>query len=198
MMEKRKCARLSLTWMGHCYGVVGIGGAHIVYHNCRGVVVCNVTDLLSVGTVPISHQSHPGGVSGERREPEAGVARLPVLQAGRNQDQTSGFFLGRLLTIPSALGFLRPDLGSDGIQIGDVDKSSVPLLFLCNRKVQAQQVHETKRQQPRRESQTAATLDEGRCHCAAAFGVDGPWSGSPPYWKAPTPSLFSPPNLNFA
>lgn len=178
--------------MGHCYCVVGTDGAHIVYDNCRGVVVCNVTDFLSVCTIPRSHQRHPGGVVQDRWEPEVWVARLPVLQEGRHQDQTSGLFLGRVLAIPPALGFICPDLRSDGVQVGDVDKCCVPLLFFCYREVQAQQVDETKRQQPRRESQTATSSDEGRCHCGCAAGLGCVMSsGSPPHWKARTSVLFS-------
>lgn len=180
--------RWSLTWMGHCYGVVGTAGAHIVYDNCRGVEVCSVPDLLSVCTVPCSHQRHPGVVVRDRREPDVWVARLSVLQGGRHQHQTSGFPLGRLLAIPPALCFLRPDLRRDRVQVGDVDKSSVPFLLLCNREVQTQQVHETERQQPRRESQTAASSDEGRCHSAAGFGNGS--CRSPPQWETRSTSLF--------
>lgn len=107
--------RLSLTWMGHCYGVVGTVGAHIVYENSRGVEVCSVTDLVSVCTIPRSHQRHPGGVGRDRGEPDSWVARLSVLQEGRHQDQSSGFLLGRVLTIPTALGFLCPDLRGNGV-----------------------------------------------------------------------------------
>lgn len=174
--------------MGHRYSVVGTDGAHVVNDNCRRVVVCSVPDFLSVCAVPRSHQRHPGGAGGDRREPDARVARLSVLREGRHQDQTSGFPLGRVLAIATALGFLCPDLRSDGVQVGDVDKRRVPLLLLCNREVQAQQVDEAKRQQPRRESQTAASSDEGRCHdCAAGSG----WmrsSGSPPHGEVRTTS----------
>lgn len=156
--------------MGHCYGFVGAAGAHVVYDNCRGIEVCDVTDFLPVCAVSRSHQSHPGGVLRCRREPDVWVARLSVLQEGRHQDQTSGFFLGRVFAVSAALGFLCLDLRSDGVQIGDVDKSGVPFLFLCYREVQAQQVDEAKRQQPRRESQTAASSDEGQCHCGAGSG----------------------------
>lgn len=150
--------------MWHCYGVVGTAGAHIVYDNCRRVVGCDVVDLLSVRAVPRSHQRHPGGVGRRGGEPDARVARLSVLREGRHQHQTSGFSLGRVLSIATALGFLRPDLRRDGVQVGDVDKRRVPLLFLRHREVQTQQVDEAERQQPRRESQTAASSDERRCH----------------------------------
>lgn len=158
------------TWMGHCYGVVGIAGAHVVYDNCRGIEVCSVTDFLSVCAVSRSYQRHPGDVVGDGGEPDVGVARLSVLQEARHQDPTSGFLLGRVLPVPPALGFLGLDLRSDGVLVCDVDKGGVPLLLLCNREVQAQQVDEAERQQPRRESQTAASSDEGRCHCAAGWG----------------------------
>lgn len=80
--------------MGHCYGFVGAAGAHVVYDNCRGVEVGNVTDLLSVGAIPRSHQRHPGGLLRDGGEPDVRVARLSVLQEGRHQDLTFGFFFG--------------------------------------------------------------------------------------------------------
>lgn len=100
----------------------------------------------------------------DRWEPDSRVARLSVLLEGRYQDQASDFFLGRVLAIPTALTFLCLDLRRDGVQVGDVDKGGVPLLFLRNREVQAQKVNETKRQETRREGYTAASSDEGRCH----------------------------------
>lgn len=166
--------------MGHCYGVIGASGAHVVYDNCRGVVVCDITDFLPVSAIPRSYQRHPRGVWRGRREPDVSVAPLSVLQEGRHQDQTSSFFLRGVLAIPTALGFLRPHLRRDGVQVGDVNESCVPLLLLCNREVQAQQVDEAKRHQPRRESQTAASSDEGRCHCGAAAALfwEGGWMAS--------------------
>lgn len=157
--------------MGHCYSVVGAAGAHVVYDNRRGVVVCHVPDLLPVRAVPRSHQGHPGCVAGHRREPDVGVARLPVLLEGRHQHQTPGLSLGGVLAVAAALALFRPHLLSDGVLVGDVDERRVPLLFLCHGEVQAQQVDEAERQQPRRESQTAARSDEGRCHCDGAASL---------------------------
>lgn len=130
--------------MGHGDGVVGAAGAHVIDDNCRGVEICDVPDLLSEGAVPRGHQRHPGGVWGHRGEPDVRIARLPVLRKARHQDQTLDFFLGRVLAVATALGFLHPDLGTDGIQVGDVDKRRVPLFLFCNSEVQAQQVNETK------------------------------------------------------
>lgn len=151
-MKQPRVDRASLTWMGHCYCFVGADGTHVVYDNCRSIYVCNVADFLSVRTIPRSHQSQPGGVVRDRWEPEVWVTRLPVLLEGRQQDQTSSLPLGRVLAIPTALSFIRPDLRSDGVQVSDVDECCVPLLLFCDREVQTQQVYETKRQKPRRES----------------------------------------------
>ena len=160
--------------MGHCYGVVGA----VVYDYCRHVGVSDVSDFLSVGTVPCRHQRHPGGAVRGRGEPDARVARLSVLREAGDQDQTSGFPFGRVLAIATALGLLRLDHRGNGVEIRDVDKSSVPLLLFRDREVQAEQVDEAKRKQPRRESQTAASSDEGRCHSAAAGWMTS--SGCPP------------------
>lgn len=133
------CIRfVSLTWVRHCYCVVGTAGAHIIDDNCRGVDICDVPDFLSKRAVPRGHQRHPGGVVGHRGEPDVWVASLSVLRKGRQQDQTLDFFLGRVLAVPTALGFLYPDLRADRIQVRDVDKSRVPFFFFCNSEVQAQ------------------------------------------------------------
>lgn len=164
------CVSCSLTWVGHCYCVVGTVGAHIIDDNCRGVEICDVPDFLLEGAVPRGNQRHPGGALGHSGEPDVWVARLSVLQKWRHQDQTLDFFLGRVLAVPTALGFLHPDLRADRIQVRDVDKRRVPFLLFCNSEVQAQQVNETKWQQPRRESQTAARSDDGWCHRGRAAG----------------------------
>lgn len=174
--------------MGHCYGIVGA----VVYDYCGHVGVCNVSDFLSVGAVPCGHQRHPGGAPRDTGEPDIRVARLPVLREGRDQHQTSGFSFRRVLAIPTALGFLRLDHRGNGVEIRDVDKRCVPLLLLCDREVQAKQVDEAKRKQPRRESQTAASSDERRCHSAAAAAAAWRWttsSGYPP--KLPSHPYFT-------
>lgn len=181
----------SLTWVGHGYCVVCTAGTHVIDDNCRGVQICNVPDFLSIRAVPRGHQRHPGSVWGHRGEPDVRIARLPVLRKGRQQDQTLDFFLGRVLAVATALGFLNPDLGTDGIQVCDVDERRVPLFFFCNSEVQAQQVNETKWQQPRRESQTAASSDDGWCHCERAAGSGlAMSSGSTPQWNCRTIPLF--------
>lgn len=134
----------SPTWVGHCYCVVGTAGAHVIDDNCRRVEICDVPDFLPERAVPRGHQCHPGGIGGHRGEPDLWIARLSVLRKARHQDQTLDFSLGRVLAVPTALGFLDPDLRTDGIQVCDVDEGRVPLFFFCNSEVQAQQVNETK------------------------------------------------------
>lgn len=181
----------SLTWVGHGYCVVCTAGTHVIDDNCRGVQICNIPDFLSERAVPRGHQRHPGSVWGHRGEPDVRIARLPVLRKGRQQDQTLDFFLGRVLAVATALGFLNPDLRTDRIQVCDVDKRRVPLFFFCNSEVQAQQVNETKWQQPRRESQTAASSDDGWCHCERAAGSGlAMSSGSALQWNCRTIPLF--------
>lgn len=155
------------TWMWHCDAVV----AGVVYHNSRRVGFCNVANFVLTGTVSCGHQRHPGPAAlGCPREPDVGVARLPVLRRGREEDLTFDLSFGRVLPVPAAFGFLRLDRGGDGIDVGDVDEGCVPLLLLRDREVQAEAVDEAERQQTRRDGQIHATVrDEGRCHSAARW-----------------------------
>lgn len=159
--------------MGHCYSVVGT----IVYDDGGRVVICDVPDFLPVRAVPRGHKRHPGGALHLRgsREPDTGVARLSVLLKGREQHRSPGFSLGRVLAVATALRLLCFNLHGNRVQIGDVDESRVPLLLLRDREVQAEQVHEAERQQPRRKSQTAAGSDEGRSHGATGGRSEGAW-----------------------
>lgn len=154
--------------MGHRDGVVGT----VVYNNRRRVAVCGVADFLSKCAVSLSHQRHPGRVLGNRGKADVRVAALSVLREAGDQNPTSGFSLGRVLSVPAALGLLRPHLRGNGVQVGDVDEGRVPLLLLCSREVQAEQLDEAEGQQPGPHSQTAAGSEEGRSHGSADGWTD--------------------------
>lgn len=137
--------------MGHGDGLVGVAGAHVVDDHGGGVLGGGVADLVLVGAVAPRDEGHPALARRRRVEAGAGVAGFAVGGRGGEGHLPAGVLLGRLLAVAPALALLAAQLGAAAgrrVGVGDVDEGRVPLLLLGHGEVQAQQMHETKGQQP--------------------------------------------------
>lgn len=141
--------------MGHGDGLVGDGvaaGAHVVDDHGRGVLGGGVADLVPERAVPLGDERDPVlARAGAGREAGVGVAGLPLGGRRGHQHLAAGIQLGRLLPVAAALALLAAQLSraaAAGLGVGDVHEGRVPLLFLGHREIQAQQMHETKGEQP--------------------------------------------------
>lgn len=136
--------------MGHGDGLIGVAGAHVVDDHSRGILGSGVADLVLVGAVAPRDKGHPALAWRRGVEAGAGVAGVAVCGRDREGHLTAGVLLGRLLAVAPALALLAAELGAAGcrVGVGDVDEGRVPLLLLGHGEVQAQQMHETKGQQP--------------------------------------------------
>lgn len=139
-----------LTCVGHGDGLVGVAGAHVVDDDGGGVLGGGVADLVLVGAVSPRDEGHPALARRRGVEAGAGVAGVAVGGGGGEGHLPAGVLLGRLLAVAPALALLAVELGAAGrrVGVGDVDEGRVPLLLLGHGEVQAQQMHETKGQQP--------------------------------------------------